>query len=309
LIFELVSRKTLLETEYLETLIGKVNSLYSRFSIDKRSGGKRLIYHPSKELKTVQRVINDHIIGVLDVHSSSTAYKVGCSTKENARIHAKNRYVLRMDFKSFFESISYLDVYRFCQNVVKEKLPGWSDIDSEIFSKFVCYKDKLVMGAVTSPALTNAMCYTLDKLLTEMSELQGVVYSRYADDLYFSTDKPGVLKGVEHSVFGIVSSLDNPSDLKVNRNKTFHSSRKRKIVITGLVITNSGEISVGRDKKREFRSFVFNWDSLDEEHKSYVSGYLSYIKSVEPEFINSLCLKYGSKLIEIVMKYNQMKAK
>lgn len=307
MILDFIHKKTLLEIDYIEILMAKINSHYFRFSINKANGGKRLIHHPSKELKTIQRVLSDYIICTLPVHACSTAYKIGCSTKKNAQIHAKHKYVLRMDFKSFFESITFQDVYSFCQTEMKRMFSEWEDIDSEIFSKFVCYKERLVMGAVTSPALTNAMCYNLDNLLFEMAGLNGVAYSRYADDLYFSTDKPKILKNVEFKVLNIVSSLSNPAKLKINSSKTFHSSRKRKIVITGLVITNSGEVSIGRDKKRQIRSYVFNWDSLDEMKKSYISGYLSYIKSVEPEFINSLCLKYSAELVDKVIKYNQAK--
>ncbi|WP_290621869.1 MULTISPECIES: retron St85 family RNA-directed DNA polymerase [unclassified Arsukibacterium] len=306
MILDVIHSKTFLEVDYIIILLGKVNSLYSRFSIDKKNGsGRRTVYHPSKELKAVQRVINDHIITKLDTHDACKAYKLGCTTKKNAEPHLNSRFLLRMDFKSFFESIEYKDVHKFCQEFIKKHFIEWTDEDSEIFSKFVCYKGRLVMGSVTSPALTNAMCVGLDNLLYEKCESIGVKYSRYADDLYFSTDAPNILKKLEKDVYKIVSSLKIPSSLKINSDKTYHSSRKRRMIVTGLVITNSGTISVGRGKKREIKSLVFNWESLDEEFKKYTSGYLSYIKSVEPEFLNNLCLKYGAEKIRVVMTYNQ----
>jgi RNA-directed DNA polymerase len=219
-----------------------------------------------------------------------------------------NKYFLRMDFKSFFESITSKDVKVFCDKYISKKFSGWNSEDTEFFTKFVSYKDRLVMGAVSSPSLTNAMCFKLDQILYELSDSHKVTYSRYADDLYFSSDTPNVLRIIESEVLRIVSELDLPAKLKINKSKTFHSSMKRKVVITGLVVTNSGVISIGRDKKREIRSSVFNWVRLDESKKSYLSGYLSYVKSIEPEIINSLCLKYGATVIEEVINFNVNKS-
>ena len=65
-----------------------------------------------------------------------------------------------------------------------------------------------------------------------------------------------------------------------------------------------GVVSVGRDKKREIRSYIFNWDKIAEEKRVYLSGYLSYLGSVEPEFINSICQKYGAELIRRILSFN-----
>ncbi|EGR0790832.1 RNA-directed DNA polymerase, partial [Vibrio vulnificus] len=55
---------------------------------------------------------------------------------------------------------------------------------------------------------------------------------------------------------------------------------------------------------REIRSQIYNWTSLNDEDKKYLSGYLSYVKSVEPEFINALCCKYGAYKIKEIIIFN-----
>lgn len=75
------------------------------------------------------------------------------------------------------------------------------------------------------------------------------------------------------------------------------------MVVTGLIITNDKKVSLGRSKKREIRSLVYKWETLDHQRKKYLQGYLSYCSSVEPYFINSLCVKFGSTKIRNIQKY------
>lgn len=304
MLIDFICRKSLLEREYVIGLIEKASSHYFRFSIPKTNGGSRTIHRPSNELKAIQRIVHDSILAKLPNHDAAMAYKKGCNIHSHAMTHSGKKFVLRMDFKNFFSSISDRDVSRFANAVIKNSIDGWTDIDTEYFSKLVCFKGNLVMGAVTSPSLTNAMCFELDRRLSEASSEKLITYTRYSDDLYFSTDVPGVLRKFEIKVKQVLSDLKNPSSLSINSSKTYHSSKKRKVMVTGLVLTNEGVVSVGRDKKREIRSYIFNWDKIAEEKRVYLSGYLSYLGSVEPEFINSICQKYGAELIRRILSFN-----
>lgn len=307
ILYEVLERRTLLDREYLKALSDKANSLYSNFLIGKKGGGVRQIYHPSKELKSIQKILTDAFILKLPIHQCAKAYAKGSSIKHNATAHKDGSYFLRMDFKNFFESISISDVINFCQDTFVGYFPTWVDEDSKYFAKLVCYKNKIVMGAVTSPSLTNAMCFELDKKIFELCKNSEVTYTRYADDLYFSCKELKVLKLIEKEVKCIISGLSVPSSLSLNMGKTRHSSRKRRVLITGIIITNNNKISIGRQKKRELRSKIFNWSNLEPDDKSYLSGYLSYVKSIEPLFINALCLKYGADLVSNVLNFNSSK--
>ncbi len=307
ILFDILEKKTLLDNEYLKNLSDKANGLYSNFLIRKKNGGTRQIYHPSKELKSIQKVLTESFILELPIHPCATAYMKGSSIKNNAHAHKENKYFLRMDFRNFFESISVGDVVNFCEVTFVDYFPNWSEEDSKYFSKLVCYKNKIVMGAVTSPSLTNAMCFELDKIIFQVCNNNSVTYTRYADDLYFSCKELKTLKMIEKEVKIIISGLKVPSSLSLNFDKTYHSSKKRRVLITGIVITNDNKISIGRSKKRELRSKVFNWNKLESEEKAYLSGYLSYVKSIEPLFINVLCLKYGADVVSYILSFNSIK--
>jgi RNA-directed DNA polymerase len=176
----------------------------------------------------------------------------------------------------------------------------------DLLCNIVCFQKRLTIGSVTSPILTNAMCYDLDEKLSLLAISQKVTYSRYADDMFFSTDQSGILYGIPIQVKNIIRSIDVPKKLWLNFKKTHHSSDKRRKTITGLVITNDNRVSLGRKKKREIRSMIYQWDKLTDDQKKYTSGYLAYCKHVEPEFINSLFLKYGSIVMDIVIKFNSL---
>src|SRR5690606_25931992 len=80
---------------------------YKVYEIPKRSGkGTRTIAHPSKELKFIQRIIVSFLKKSLPIHKSAYAYRAGLGIKDNALIHAKNQFILKLDFKDFFPSIS-----------------------------------------------------------------------------------------------------------------------------------------------------------------------------------------------------------
>ena len=69
--------------------------------------------------------------------------------------------------------------------------------------------------------------------------------------------------------------------------------------ITGLVLTNEGEVSVGRTKKRQIKTLVYRYTKglLVDDEESYLSGYLSFCWSVEPDFIHRLEKKFGNRVI------------
>ena len=307
MLLELLSSLTILEEEYILNIAQTSMQRYKKFHIKKRNGTLRAIFQPSKEVKGFQRIIHDEFLKRLPSHPASAAYKEGSSIKKHAELHKRSKYLLRLDFKEFFESISDHDIRKFAAENLTGKIQGWTDEDTNLLVKLCTFKGGLTIGSITSPLLSDAICYNLDVALYSLSHELGITYTRYADDLYFSTNRSGVLKNIPERVEDIISRLECPNNLKINKSKTHHSSKKNKMKVTGLTITNDFKISIGREKKREIRSKVFNWDGLSPEEKAHLSGYLSYIKSVEPAFINTLCTKYGAGIIKEITVFNSQK--
>lgn len=297
MLLEHLSNSLILDPVFIEVVSQTASRRYKQVRIEKKDLSIRYVNHPAKELKTLQRKIHEDFLSKLPVHPSATAYRKGANTRKNALLHRGAKYLLRLDFKDFFGSIKSKDIAKYLDKNAKLLHEKWSFDDTRLFLNLVCFNDALTIGSVTSPAIANAICYQLDCEINGICEAKNIIYSRYADDMFFSSQQAGVLREIPILVKKIIRELDCPRSLWLNLDKTVHSSRKHRMSITNLVITNDGSISIGRNKKREIRSLIHNWTSLTLEQKNYVTGYLSYCRSVEPELINKLCEKYGAKLI------------
>lgn len=289
-----MSRGLRLPEKYIVAVSLSASHRYKTYRIPKRRGGYRTINHPSRELKALQRWLALTEISKFPVHNAAMAYRPHKSIKDNALLHANCRYLLRLDFESFFPSIRATDV----ENLLHDVCPAWAPTDYQHFLNLVCRKNALTIGAPTSPGLSNAICHTMDGTIHHQMIVREVTYSRYADDLVFSTDRPGVLGDVPQIVDEIIRNLHYPSSLRLNSTKTHHSSRKNRMQVTGLILSDNGSVSIGRSKKREIRSKIHKFDLLSASEKRSLAGYLAYVNYVEPEFINSLILKYGKSRID-----------
>lgn len=98
----------------------------------------------------------------------------------------------------------------------------------------------------------------------------------------------------------ILSKIQYPSNYRINSKKTFHSSKKGRRVVAGLTLTQDGNVSIGRSQKRYVRSLIHQYEKLGEPDRQRLVGYLAYIRSVEPECLNRLVLKFGSEKISAV---------
>lgn len=282
----------------LEKLVATAQYRYKVFQIPKRQPNQfRTIAQPSPEVKLIQRWLMNDLLSKFPIHKAATAYRSGKSIYDHAALHANNRFLLKMDFKDFFPSISALDVRRYLVEVGK-----LSAEDARLISIVVCWRDKLrgklclSIGAPSSPLISNLMLYVFDKKITRICREHRIVYSRYADDLAFSTNKNGALSDLPDIVESICSELNYPK-LEVNHKKTVFTSRAFKRALVGLVLTPEGQVSLGRDKKRRLRSelYRFSHNSLGVEDIAKLRGELAFAWSVEKEFIFSLLRQFGKE--------------
>ena len=162
----------------------------------------------------------------------------------------------------------------------------------------MCRRGELTIGAPSSPILSNAILFDFDTAISALCEKNNVTYSRYADDLFFSTNEPFVLNTIEKNVREYLSTTQHPR-LSLNEKKTVYTSRKKRRLVTGLTLTSDNKISVGREKKRFIKHLChqFQIGALSPEDVSHLAGYLSFLKAVEPAFIDSLKRKYGPDML------------
>lgn len=298
--------ETGLTTLDIRRIIITAPSRYKAYLIPKRRGGFREIAQPAKEVKALQRVVMDRWLRDLPVHESATAYRKGLSILDNAKPHTGGGAVLKMDFANFFPSIRARDWIHFC----KENAVFSEDEDIAITSRLLFYRRKgstslrLSIGAPTSPILSNILMRHFDERVTEkVAQLSRshITYTRYADDLTFSAPRTGYLQEVPRAVKAIVRATRYPK-LSIHPNKTVLATRKYKRFVTGLVLSNDGRVTIGRERKRTVRATVHSAmrGLLSEEQKLELLGMLAYIHSVEPAFTRKLMEWYGADFIQVI---------
>lgn len=172
-----------------------------------------------------------------------------------------------------------------------------------IVSKIVTRNGQLPIGAPSSPIISNAVMYQFDDAMSAIAAEFSCIYSRYADDIVFSTDLPHTLRNILDEVRRYLSVKTSLS-LRLNEAKVVFSSKKRRVRITGLVIDCRNDISIGRKMKRQIKSLVhqFSIANLDVDKLVYLKGYLAYVNSVEPKFVTSLSNKYGKEVLDAIMR-------
>lgn len=282
---------------------------YSRFEIPKRNGKKRVISSPKPAMRKAQAWIRQKILSDLNYHEAAMAFRPGQSIVDNAQVHAGAAVIIRIDLKDFFPSIDFEQVRLLFQSfgynggvstvlalictdsprakVVLDGLTQWAALAPR----------SLPQGAVTSPDLANLVAHHLDTRLMAYAQKSGWKYSRYADDLVFSTSmaKPNA-SGVIKAVTGICSA----EGFVVNDAKTKVMRSPHRQMVTGLVV-NNGNIRLSRRDQRRIRAFLHKCDSqglekiseeIGKDALSVAKGHFAYAFMVNREAALALVKKY-----------------
>ena len=295
----LVSETGLSEYDIMK-IVRNAPKRYKTYPIGKRNGGERIISQPARELKALQRILVDKVLSGLPVHPAATAYRKGTSIRVNAAVHAGNGPILKFDFKDFFPSIVARDWRVYCEKkaLFADAVDVW--ISTNIFFRKAGSHPslRLAIGAPSSPSLSNILMNEFDAKIVELVSQDRVKYTRYADDMTFSAARTGFLTIVEKALRKTIKEIKSPA-LTINSEKTVLATRKYKRFVTGLVLTNDGEVSIGQDRKRKIRAALHNerYGRLEPLQRTELAGLLAFVYDVEPEFFARLEQKYGQGLI------------
>lgn len=293
-----------LPQSHVEGLAHAASHSYKQYAIKKATGGTRTIYHPSKALKSLQRWLNTAVISSWPVHSSATGYRKGLSVLDNAAPHRHSNFLLRMDFSDFFGSIKETDIDEYAASRPIQ-FASWSEADIRIFKQIVFRHGSLTIGAPTSPGVANALCFDMDAQLFDVCGKYEATYTRYADDLFFSTIHRDVLHPLESEVASIVTALKVPAGLSLNVGKTRHSSKKGARRVTGIVLGSDGETYIGRGLKRRIRAMLHKYATLTMDERERLKGLLGYAVGLDPDFKNSLVTKYGLDMVRQAFSFTK----
>jgi RNA-directed DNA polymerase len=239
---------------------------YKNFIIKKKSGEDRIIHAPIKGLKTILRALNFILQCVYEPRETVTGFVSGKSIVDNAKSHIGQNYVLNLDLRNFFHSFDRNRVKMgfilepFNLNGDKEPLAFLLaslcthplNIDSE-------FKTVLPQGSPTSPTLTNILCQKLDRRLKGLAKRFGAVYTRYADDITFSSQHN--IYSIEEFNAELKRIIEEDQRLIINPKKTRLQKAAFRQEATGLVINE--KVNVHRRYVKQIRMWLYYLENYD----------------------------------------------
>lgn len=205
----------------------KAHRHYRSFDIRKKNGSIREINSPRTYLKVIQWWILDNILTRIELPDHIFGFAPGRSAVQNAIFHSGANHVLNVDIVDFFPSISKRRV----ESVFRDL--GYSHDVAKLLSELCTLDDRLPQGAPTSPAIANLVLRSLDRELANLARNARCIYSRYADDLTFSSKtwiENEFLQGVEAAI--------KNAGFRLNRKKTRFAGKGDQMEVTGIVIND-----------------------------------------------------------------------
>ncbi|MBS7790660.1 retron St85 family RNA-directed DNA polymerase [Roseococcus sp. SDR] len=298
-----LAQATGLSTLEIERIARSAPRRYKDYMIPKANGGHRLISHPAREVKALQRALVEWLSDKFPVHHCATAYKKGGSIALNADQHAQNGPIMKMDFRNFFPSIKSHDWIKF---ITENNFP-LNEFDRELTRTILFHKRpsmpdlRLAIGAPSSPFISNIMMYDFDCYVHDKTKAEKITYTRYADDLTFSSARAWNLRDVEPIIKKAVRDHAF-SKLEINNEKTRVVTTKFRRIVTGVTLANQGHISVGRNAKRELRAIMsrLSLRQTPKQNPSQIVGILGFLGSIEPKYLQSLKEKYGKDTFDFL---------
>ena len=113
-------------------------------------------------------------------------------------------------------------------------------------------------------------------------------YSRYADDIYISSEDY-----IPENVKDYVQKGLKSREFERNTKKTSFISKKYRCKVTGLILTNDGTVSIGTGKRNEIKKMVYKKLIHGEGNPEQILGFLSFLKDTEPYTYNKIIIKYS----------------
>lgn len=281
---------------------------YHYFEIKKKDGNTRIIHAPHTELKVLLKCLNVIFHSIFVPHHAAYGFIYGKSVLDNAKIHCKNNYVFNLDLQDFFSSIEIgrllkrfnYPPFNFNKGNGREIIGnyiGWIaceeiDLEKEVNGKLYKIRKKVLpQGSPLSPILTNIICERLDYKLTGVAKRFNLNYSRYADDITFSS-MHNVYQ--ENSIFrNEVKKIIEDQYFSIKENKTRLQKRNVRQKVTGIVVNE--KVNVTKDYIKLVRLWLSMWEKYGAEkaYKLFINSYIKdkgFVKNIgsTPIFMESV---------------------
>lgn len=274
----------------------------------------RTIYKPSKILKDFHAFLNGFVLEHLPVDTSvSFAYRKGATLIQAVEPHANSRAFFQTDLERFFDSITTPLV----RKVLVESATPVADLHDHLehILGLLTIDGKLPIGYSTSPIVSNACLLSFDRLMAQISQDRGWIYTRYADDIMLSTQERANLSDAEAVIEDCLAS-ELGDKFNLNPAKSKLTTVGRKVKLLGLVILPTGAIAIDRevrnrieawihfylsDRARLLKIFEETYSQGMEEGLERLSGLISYAHAADPAYLEKLRSKFGTTVIDSLL--------
>ncbi|MDR7257226.1 RNA-directed DNA polymerase [Sphingomonas sp. BE270] len=315
-----LGKRTSLPYARLRKLVSGLRSNdYSYFRIRKRSGGHRQISVPEADLMWLQRWVSAHILSKLKPHRASYAFAPKASIVSCAKAHCEARWLIKLDISGFFGSVSEIQVYRvflaagYAPMVafqlarltthapyfsMRYKRPEWRAVPDRARLPYL-FRTRLLgflpQGAPSSPMLSNLVMRQIDAKLHAIALSAGLTYTRYSDDITFST-RGGFDRERARAVVSKTRRILAKEGFTLNSKKTRIVPPGGRKLVLGLLVDGS-EPNLTRAFKDSLRQHLHyvctfgpdahakrrGFDTVSSLYR-HLLGLINYAKSVDEDY-------------------------
>lgn len=282
-IYDTTDSKKKITVKSLNYIFSTKDKRYKTFNIPKKNGKNRVITAPDDYLKYIQHLINIIFQALFyeKIHYNTNGFIINRGIVRNAVPHIGKKYLLNIDIKDFFPTIKFsrvkavLYLNPFNLNGGKEKIAFF-------IANLCTYHGSLPQGAPTSPILSNIVTQKLDRRISQFCNKQHIKYSRYADDLSFSSNND-ILK---NKFIEEIENIIIAEGFLLNSEKTRLKNNGDRQEVTGIIVNK--KLNVNRDFLRKTRAILNNWEKKGTVYtqKKFLLHYR--IDKGQPDFKNVL---------------------
>jgi len=288
-------------TWYVNPKLGRKR--YAEFKIKKKSGKERSIHAPVKGLKSLQKTLSLVLQCVFEPHNAAMGFVRDKSIVDNAKLHAGSIYVYNIDLKDFFPSVDQARVWK-CIQLKPFNLNGDRQALANVIASLCCTemeverknetgewekvkRNVLPQGAPTSPVITNIVCQKLDYLLSGVAKRFGLKYSRYADDISFSS-----MHNVYQPESEFLKELHRiiaEQNFHIKESKTRLQKDGYRKEVTGLLVNEKPNVQQRYIK--QLRMWLYYWERYGYERASgfFLQQYIAdkgHVRNGKPDMAN-----------------------
>ena len=306
---------------------------YRQFKVKKKTGGFRLITTPrNRSYMMMLSAVNELLKSIYTPSDYAMGFTEGRSVVSNANVHKSQNYVFNIDLKDFFPSIEQPRVWKRLQlapfnfpEKIASLIAGLCSMKEvrtdDVGNQTTCYV--LPQGAPTSPIITNMICDTLDRRLAGLAKRFGLHYSRYADDITFSSMHHVYQKDGEFRKE--LKRIITDQHFIINDDKTRLQKKGARQEVTGIIV--SDKLNVTKKYVRDISNILYIWGrygyssamakflpkyKLEKGHVkkgnpnlvNVIDGKLMYLKMVKGEE-DSVYQRLHNKFVKLVEKMNE----